>query len=890
MQSGSRTIWLRSFLQPVTYLGVAFSVILLVGLTYLIHKDRQDAVEVASRTGKNLVQVFEGYMVRTIESADTTLRMLRTAYVTDPAHFDIATWAQNPDTYNDLALQLTVTGADGKILASTGGKAPKGRDISLREHFFSQVRATTDDVFISKPYVLPIRGELSIVLSRRTVMPDGSFGGIVSAALNPAQLQKFYDMLDLGKESTASLVGFDGFIRARGGGNAAYRDMIGKTVRNSLLIPRAEAIPNGTYWNDGGTIEKVKRMLTYRVVHGYPLIALVGLAESDIYQHANQNARIYCGVFFVLIAAIFAAIFYGAARERKLIQARASLTRANDIFESALANLPVGLSIYDNAQRLAISNDCYAEMYRLSPEQTKPGTPLLDIFNSRIAAGSAPKDSQEYVERGMRNARNQTVRHFDEPLADGRIIGVNLGLMPDGAWIAVHQDITARRQAEAEITQLAHYDPLTGLANRTLLSRHIGDATANCRALGIAFAVHILDLDRFKEVNDTLGHVCGDQLLAAVARRLQAVVGAQDIVARLGGDEFAILQPLSSGCISDTGVLANRILDAIASPFDLGDHKINVETSIGIAAAPGHGDEAEQLLKNADLALYRAKSEGRNTYRIFQPEMELAARERHAMQADLRGAMAGSEFELHYQPIVAADSQKICGLEALVRWRHPTRGLVPPDQFIPLAEETGLIGALGEWVLRKACFDAATWPAHLKIAVNLSSVQFRKSDLTDVVANALKESGLSPKRLELEVTESVLLQNSEENIGVLHQFRERGILVALDDFGTGYSSLSYLLSFPFDKIKIDRSFVASLGTRSESAAIVSAITGIARSMDIVTTAEGVETHAQMTMLRAAGCGQMQGYLFGRPRPKAEIDREIAKDQSAAPAGRRAASA
>jgi diguanylate cyclase (GGDEF)-like protein len=721
-------------------------------------------------------------------------------------------------------------------------------------------------------------------------MPDGSFGGTVSAALNPAQLQKVYDMLDLGKESTASLVGFDGFIRARGGGNAAYRDMIGKTVRNSSLIPRAEVAGHGTYWNDGGTIEKVKRMLTYRVVHGYPLIALVGLAESDIYQHANQNARIYCGVFFVLIAAIFTAIFYGAARERKLMQTTVSLKRTNDMFESALANLPVGLSIYDNVQRLAICNDRYAEMYCLNAEQTKPGTPILDIFNARIVAGSAPKNTQEYVERGMRNARNQTARYFDEPLADGRIIGINLGLIPGGGWIAVHQDITAQRQAEAEIIQLAHYDPLTGLANRTLLLRHIGNATTTCRALGAAFAVHILDLDRFKEVNDTLGHACGDQLLAAVAQRLQAVVGSEDIVARLGGDEFAILQSLPSGSISDTGVLANRILDAIASPFELGDHKINVETSIGIAAAPGHGDEAEQLLKNADLALYRAKSAGRNTYRIFQPEMELAARERHAMQADLRKAVTGNEFELYYQPVISADSQKICGVEALVRWRHPTRGLVPPDQFIPLAEETGLIAALGEWVLRKACFDAVTWPAQLKIAVNLSSVQFRKSDLADIVANALKESGLPPTRLELEVTESVLLQNSEENIGMLHQFRERGILVALDDFGTGYSSLSYLLSFPFDKIKIDRSFVASLGTRPESAAIVSAITGIARNMGIVTTAEGVETQAQMTMLRAAGCSQMQGYLFGRPQPKAEIDHQIAKDQSAVSAGRRSASA
>jgi len=874
METSGRKLWLRSFLQPVTYLGLAFSAVLLAGLIYLINKDREDAVEIAARNGRNLVQVFEGYMVRTIQSADTTLRILRAAYLSDPAHFSISRWAQNPDVKNDLALQFTIAGADGKVVASTFGPSLVGHDISLREHFYSQIRATTDSVFIGKPYVLPTRGKLSIVLSRRIILDDGSFGGIVSAALDPTQLQKFYEVLDLGRESTASLVGFDGFVRARGSGVAIHRDVIGSVVRNSALIARAKAAAHGTYWNNGGTAGKTARMLTYRVVAGYPLIALVGLADSDIYRHANQNAQIYYGIFFALLAAILSAIVYGAARERKLTQTAASLKRTNDMFESALASLPVGLSIYDSEQRLLARNKSYWKMYGLTAEQTLPGTPLLDILKARDAAGSTPRGIGEYIERRLRNAKSQTVQTFNEELTDGRTIGIYLGLTPDGGWVAVHQDITAQKQAEAEITQLAHYDALTGLANRVLFLRHVQNATAACHARGTAFAVHILDLDRFKEVNDTLGHACGDQLLAAVAHRLRTVVGQDDIVARLGGDEFAILQPLPAGCLSDTGVLANRALDAIAAPFDLGDHQINVETSIGIAAAPGHGDEAEELLKKADLALYRAKSEGRNNYRIFQPEMELAARARHVMQIELRRALANDEFELHYQPIVDAVTQTVCGLEALVRWRHPEDGLVPPDKFIPLAEETGLIDPLGEWVLRTACRDAASWPEHITVAVNLSPEQFRKRDLTEIVHSALDDAALPPWRLELEVTESVLLQNNESNVSVLHRLRERGTSIALDDFGIGYSSLSYLTAFPFDRIKIDRSFVANVVHRTDCAAIVGAITGLARSMDIATTAEGVETREQMTMLRAAGCGHMQGYLFGRPRPKADIDRDI----------------
>ncbi len=871
MHTRDRVLWLRSFLQPVTYLGLGLGAFIVAGLVYLTHKDQEEAYNAAARTGANLAQVFEGYMSRTIKSVDNTLRVLRTSYQQDPANFDLQAWARNLDVQNELTLQITIVGADGLVRSSTSGERLIGRYFGDREHFQVQVHADSDEVFIGKPVVLQVRGQFAIVLSRRITAPDGSFAGIVSAVMDPQQLRKFYDAIDLGKEVTASLVGFDGVIRARGGGKVEFRDKIGTRLAGAGVMSRYQQAPTGVYWNVGGTIDAVRRLVTYRVIEGYPLIALVGLGRNDIYQHANQNARIYYSISCALMLVIAAAIGLGAVRERKLLLVTSSLGKTNAWFNSALQNLPLGLCLYDNDHRLITCNDRYGKMYGLSSEKTKPGTSIGDVLAARAEAGSIPAGDRNYVARGLEMAKHPVSGYFVEHHTDGRYFNIGLGLLPGGGWVAVHQDITAQKHAEAEITHLAHYDGLTALANRVLFLQHVNTASARCRTENIAFAVHILDLDRFKEVNDTLGHACGDQLLRIVAQRLLNVVGEGDMVARLGGDEFAIFQPIDPARGITAESLADKVLCVFADPFDLNEHRINVETSMGIALAPDNGDVAEQLLKTADLALYKAKSEGRNTYRLFKNEMEIEARARHAMQVDLRHAIGAEQFELHYQPIVDAKSQEPCGVEALVPWRHPVHGLVPPDKFIPLAEETGLIVPLGEWVLRTACRDAAAWPDHLKVAVNLSSVQFRKSNLKQVVDAALADSGLPAKRLELEVTESVLLQNNEENTDLLHQFRAKGISIALDDFGTGYSSLSYLQSFPFDKIKIDRSFIANLSSRADCAAIVSAVTGLARSLDIQTTAEGVETEEQVTLLRAAGCGQMQGYLFGRPRPKSELD-------------------
>jgi diguanylate cyclase (GGDEF)-like protein len=432
-------------------------------------------------------------------------------------------------------------------------------------------------------------------------------------------------------------------------------------------------------------------------------------------------------------------------------------------------------------------------------------------------------------------------------------------------------EIDQRERSEATIQHQAHHDALTGLANRVLFRNQLEEAVLRARRSGENLAVHFIDLDGFKNVNDTLGHGVGDDLLRCVADRLQKTVRDTDKVARLGGDEFAVLQ-LASELPSGAAVLAARLIEAVKAPCFIDEHQILVGASIGIAVLRTDGlhFNPDDLLKSADLAMYRAKAEGRGTFRFFEPEMDARAQARRSLELELRRALAHRSFALHYQPLVNLQSDSITGFEALLRWSHPERGAIPPAEFIPLAEETGLIVPLGEWVLRQACSDAATWAGDIKVAVNLSPVQFRTGDLVQSVADALAESNLPPSRLELEITESVLLDKTQTNLSVLRRLRELGVAISLDDFGTGYSSLSYLRNFQFDKIKIDQSFVRHMSEERQSGAIVSAIAGLGESFGIPTIAEGVETLDQLEGLRSRGCTEVQGFFISQPIPAANI--------------------
>jgi diguanylate cyclase (GGDEF)-like protein/PAS domain S-box-containing protein len=437
------------------------------------------------------------------------------------------------------------------------------------------------------------------------------------------------------------------------------------------------------------------------------------------------------------------------------------------------------------------------------------------------------------------------------------------------AQLVAVMDMTEKRRAESRIAHMAHHDALTGLPNRVLFHERLDEALSRLRRHGEKIAVLYLDLDHFKNVNDTLGHPIGDLLLKEAADRLRSCLRGSDIVARFGGDEFAVLQMGIAGP-DEAGVLAERIVTLMIEPFDIEGQRIVIGASAGIAMAPNDGESSDVLLKNADMALYRAKEDGRRVFRFFEPGMDARLRARRALELDLRSALAAHEFELYYQPLVTLTTGAISGFEALIRWRHPVRGMVAPVDFIPLAEEIGLIVPIGEWVLRQACAEAVAWPDNVKVAVNLSPVQFKTSNLTQVVLMALANAGLPPGRLELEVTESLLLETSEANLATLHRLRGLGVSICLDDFGTGYSGMSYLRDFPFDKIKIDRSFVSELGETGDCMAIVRAITRLGTSLGIRTTAEGVETEAQLGLLRNEGCTEMQGYLLSRPMPASEI--------------------
>jgi diguanylate cyclase (GGDEF)-like protein/PAS domain S-box-containing protein len=430
-------------------------------------------------------------------------------------------------------------------------------------------------------------------------------------------------------------------------------------------------------------------------------------------------------------------------------------------------------------------------------------------------------------------------------------------------------DVTERKQAEARIAYMAKHDALTGLPNRVLFHERLDAALAQLHHRGGLLAVHCLDLDHFKSVNDTLGHPIGDDLLRVVAERLKDNLRDCDLVARLGGDEFAVIQ-LNIEHPREASDLAAKLIAALSANYDIQRHELVIGASIGIALAPSDGDAADVLLRNADMALYRAKAEGRGTLHFFEAEMDRRIQARRVLELDLRKAFANGEFDLYYQPLVNLHANQISGFEALLRWHHPERGMVLPGEFIALTEEIGLIGPLGEWVLRQACTEAARWPGDLKIAVNLSPAQFRTRSVVQAVLTALAYSGLPPHRLELEITESVLLGETEANLAILHQLREIGARISMDDFGTGYSSLSYLRSFPFDKIKIDRSFVRDLAERPDCMAIIRAMAGLGTSLGISTTAEGVETREQLERLRAEGCTEAQGYLFSPPRPASDI--------------------
>lgn len=549
-----------------------------------------------------------------------------------------------------------------------------------------------------------------------------------------------------------------------------------------------------------------------------------------------------------------------------LIRISAEAQRHQTFLNMVIQNIPAMVMVKSAAdQKIRLINPAGEDMLGVTHDDAI-GKTSHDIFSPAHAARFDRFD-RKALDSATPVMMDEEELHHESGRA--RVIQLKKTLLrsPNGdaeSILTLGIDLTEQKQAEAQIAQLAHFDPLTGLGNRALFAKEIDQALGRVQRHGHKLALLCLDLDRFKAVNDSHGHMVGDQLLCQVANRLKACLRKGDFIARMGGDEFAILQTIERP--EDAQTLAARLIESLVPAFDINHIRLEVGLSIGVALAPDDGLEANNLLSRADMALYRVKGEGRNDWCFYRPEMDEQVQNRLEMEKDLKSALKTGEFELYFQPLLNLETNAIVSFEALLRWHHPVRGMVSPADFIPLAEDCGLIGPLGEWVLFEACRRAAAWPEAWRIAVNISPIQFRHKSLASLVKQALNASGLHPHRLELEITESVLLADEKHNLKILNQIRDMGVRIAMDDFGTGYSSLSYLRTFPFDKIKIDQSFVRDLPNDKNALSIIRAITEMAQSLGVSITAEGVETEAQMQALRAMNCHEAQGYLIGRPAP------------------------
>jgi diguanylate cyclase (GGDEF)-like protein len=638
-------------------------------------------------------------------------------------------------------------------------------------------------------------------------------------------------------------------------------------------------LQGGGQYQSPGYLDGTPRLVAVHPLRDYPLVVNIGVTEAAALATWRAHAITLAAGTLVLM---FCLVFLLKALSRQFHR----LATSEATVDTALNNMSQGLVMFDRSARLIVSNQRYLEMYGLSPEIVRPGCTLLEMFEHRRATDHIFSESaKQYMKELLATVSQGKTLSKITNLSDGRIISVVSRPMGGGGWVAVHEDVTEQKHAEQCIARLAHYDTLTDLPNRATFEATMNATLDRAAATGDQFAILSIDLDRFKEANDACGHLVGDALLREVARRLQAVA-AGALIARIGGDEFAAIvadgeQPATAAA------LAERLLAAFVDDFEVEGQRLKLGVSIGAAVYPTDGTDTKTLMVNADAALYRAKAEFRGMALFFDPEMGARLCERHTLQEDLRSAIDRGELLLHYQPQKKM-SGEIIGFEALVRWQCPKRGTVGPGTFIPVAEESSLIIPIGEWVLRQACREAASWPQPLTIAVNISPIQFRLGDLPKLVHSILLETGLAPRRLELKITESVMISDFSRAVSILRRLKSLGVKIAMDDFGTGYSSLSYLQSFPCDKIKIDRDFICDLESNYHSKTIVRAVIGLGRSLELTILAEGVENEAQHGFLVQEGCDEVQGYLIGRPLPIADyaglVGRQAVVRNSCAVAG------
>jgi diguanylate cyclase (GGDEF)-like protein/PAS domain S-box-containing protein len=761
------------------------------------------------------------------------------------------------------ASRADLFGADGALINSSEIWPVPDVNIADRPYFI-EARSTTESIGIVRSR---ISGKWTVIFARSIVGPNGEFLGVLSRGIDPGKFEDFLQSVALAPGAAIGLYHSDGTLLAR---HPHVDAMLGQNFSSSPVHQQVLSRSDHGTIELSSPIDGLDRLASVRRLMRLPISIIATATLDDALADWREQTKLLiaaAGLTALVIAVILSLIVRQLLRQHHLSRRR---------LDTALNNMTQGLMLYDASSRIVLFNRRYVEMYGLSLDVIVPGRLFRDVMKHRKETGSFEGDVEQFCSRVLRNVAEQRLTRTILETKAGRSVQIVNQPLADGGWVATHEDITALRRSEEQIKHLAHYDALTDLPNRVLFREQL-DLEFKRTKRGERFALLYIDVDEFKGINDSLGHPVGDDFLKSLARRLKDCLRETDFVARLGGDEFAIIQTAVGG-VADVEDLVGRLHEAIRQPYDCLGHRVLTDASIGVAMAPADGADIDQLIKNADLAMYEAKAAGRRTCRFFEPRMDANARARRALELDLREAIRTESFELHYQPLVDLASYQVTGCEALLRWRHPSRGMISPAEFIPVAEDTGLIGELGEWVLRNACAEAAGWPEQVRLAVNVSPVQFASQTLALRVASALAASGLAADRLELEITEAVLIRDDETALDILHQLRATGVRIALDDFGTGYSSLSYLRRFPFDKIKIDRSFITDITEAGGSSSIVQAVVNIAAARDMTTTAEGVETRQQRDLLRSLGCTQMQGYLFSAAVPAAQLRKFFGRDE------------
>jgi len=894
-RSGANSISYRSAFDrrnPLNWLivvGVLLIASIVVGTAITVLNFRERALNNSERELENTVLLLARHFDRQFHDFEAVqrdvVRRMERLGVASPEDFrrqmsgeEFHTNLQGVADASSDAAGINVFDANGQLINSSQSWPVPALNIADRNYFKDFAADDRSPVVQLAPVNSRIAGGWTTVIARKVVGPNGRFLGLVSRDISPANLERFFESLALGKGSAISLTHRDGTMLAR---YPHIEAMIGRNFRTGPIQQILSRVDYGTA-RVISPVDGEDRLVSARVLSEFPLSIIATTTVATVLADWRAQTRLLvvaAGLAALVVALTLFLIVRQLSKQHQNSERRLALEKER--LDTAINNMTQGLLLYDSDARIVLCNQRYLEMYNLSPDVVKPGCHFRDLIAHRKETGSFPGNVDEFCASVLRNVAQKRATNSILETTDGRSILIVNRPLANGGWVATQEDITERRRAEQQIAHLAHHDALTDLPNRVSFREQLQRELERTKR-GEQLAVLYIDIDEFKSVNDSLGHPAGDELLKAVASRLRSCIRETDFVARLGGDEFAIVQT-GIKQPSDVVELVKRIYEAIREPHECLGHQVATDASIGIALAPNDGTELDQLLKSADLAMYGAKADGRRTYRFFEPQMDACVRARRTLELDIRQAIAEGAFELHYQPIVNLGSNEIVGCEALLRWNHPVRGMISPAEFIPIAEETGLILQIGDWVLTTACAEATNWPPDIKLAVNISPVQFRSHAFSLKVANALATTGLSASRLELEITEAVLIRDDEAALAMLQHLRAIGVRIALDDFGTGYSSLSYLQRFPFDKIKIDRCFVNDIAEAEGSSSIVQAVINIARARNMTTTAEGVETERQREMLLGFGCTEMQGYLFSPAMPVAKIRMLLSQANSIAAA-------